>query len=241
MNLIGKRFIVFGGTGAIGGEVVKQLTQEGARVWSMSRHALEMFSTECVVNRVVDVASPISLIELEARIKAESTDDEGHFTPFDGIVFAVGVRYEGGFDGAIRYSLFFLPMWCLEAEMSTHVYGLQNILTHFESLLKPKGCFVVVSSAITRLTARTCPPWLYAGHYAAAKAAQDELVRWWRRDQVVRAQKLLIHRLAFGAVETPFHANSEHRPSRLIPLEKAGSEIVRALGSKRLVDKTVLS
>ena len=210
-----KAYVVFGGTGSIGGAIAKQLESLGARVSKGSR-----------VNDVVK----------ESYVRAFLGDKR-----FDGAVYAVGRCPPKGFDDAIQNPLSALPIELFARELEMHMKGLFVVFQELLPRLNLCAPFLVVSSAITRLTDETCPPWLYSGHYASAKAGQDELVRWMRRDSIVRNKKILIHRLAFGAVATAFYEECIRRPPAMLPLEEAVREAIEALKSSVVVDNVVVA
>ena len=240
--LEGKKILVCGGSGSIGGAVVDLLVDAGAKVYAtagseegadrfIAHHPdADVFHLDAVHPDERKRDSLVAWVELTLHSKG----------PIDGIVYSVGRCPPGGFDEAIRYPFNALPAEQLRQELDLHVVGLLNVFKTVLSALKNGAAIVVVSSAITRATLAPMPDWLYAGHYAAAKAAQDELTRWMRRDSVVRQRCINIHRLAFGAVDTPFHHGCRHSPPALIPLKAAASEIVAALDSETIVDKVIL-
>ena len=235
-----KRILVVGGSGSIGGAVVEGLPERGARVFASAR-------TEVGAERLILRYSGVSDVTvLRIHVLQPSSQWGLDWTAFiqnnlDGIVYAVGDCPPRGFDNAIKHPLNALSGEDIKYDLELHCVGFQNLMREALPVLGPSASVVAVSSAITRLTDKDCPSWLYAGHYAAATAAKDELVRWWRRDPKIQKKGVKIHRIAFGAVDTPFHKGSIHKPPALIPLKMAAGEIIAALESDVIVDKTVMA
>lgn len=236
-----KEVMVVGGTGSIGSAVVRLLREQKYRVSVVSRGLRAAMAGSdtaeprsrrntflCDVTREEDVRKCfLRHVAQESRKLA-------------GIVYAVGKCPPGGLDKEISTPLCELNSQRLREELDRHVIGLHNIMRHYHPALQDGGSIVVVSSAITRIMDNDCPPWLHAGHYATAKAAQDELVRWWRRDPSIKKKGILIHRLAPAAVDTPFHHESAHQPHTMLSIDEVAHRVVAAMRSSFVIDKVIL-
>jgi len=251
----GKRFLVFGGSGSIGGAITRALLKQDATVHVATTNDkkahillsdLEDRFGPCLDICGADVESCYSLYRMWAeRYSTRNQADDLHL---NGIIYAVGNCPTGGFDEEVRQPL---ATVChgdpdvgakLREALLLHAVGLRNVSTLF-SILEKRSPVVVISSAITRLTAPGAPPipgWLHAGHYAAAIAAKDMIIAWLRRDPVVVKMGLLIHRLALAAVDTPFHQGCEHAPPAMLSLDEVAGHALEALASDEVVDKVVL-
>jgi NADP-dependent 3-hydroxy acid dehydrogenase YdfG len=167
---------------------------------------------------------------------AENLHNHGHI--FDGIVYAVGHCPASGFAEASNQPLSQLPLETYQREINMHQVGVLNTFQCFTPVLKDGGCFVFLSSAITRLKGQF-PPFLQAHYHASVVGAQDWLIDGMRHDPIVIDRRILIHRLAPAAVATSFH-DCEPKPPRLVPVEDVVTEVVGALKSDSLVDKEIL-
>lgn len=246
--------LVVGGTGSIGKAVVAALLREGAHVRVLTRYErrarhkladlLQEYNSKDIEDDRLDI-SETDVIANKDLWKVHhffhvSEEDEGE-SSLNAIVYTVGHCPPGGFDEAVKTPLTEQTGFQLRQELDLHVIGLGNVASELIPCLMPGGHLLVISSAITRLTDEQCPPWLHAGHYAAAKAAQDELVRWLRRDPLVKENKILIHRLAPAAVDTPFHQGCKHSPPAMLPVEEVACHVLRALQSNVIVDEMLTS
>ncbi len=234
--------MVFGGSGSIGRGIVMALLQRGAMVEAVSsnyRRSQEIltklkaeYGAKLEIN-AADVTKDGSMYYFGANLRVGSS------LPLHGIVYAVGNCPPAGFDQVIGTPLTQLHLRDLADELDMHVVGLLNVAKLFESIERGSAV-VVIGSAVTRVTDEQCPSWLYAGQYATAKAAQAELIKWLRRDPVVKEKKILIHRLAPAAVDTPFHQGCKYQPPAMLSVEEVAQRVIQALESDVIVDEMIL-
>jgi len=232
--------IVFGGTGSIGSAITQALYRHGHNVCVVSRHQrvrlLENIKSsgqpfgQTIRYKCADVLLSDDLEKLSIQ-KTPPAD-------IIGAVYAVGHCPPAGFEQEISRPISEVGE-SIADEFNRHVLGLHNVAAWCLQHLRPGGFICVIGSAITRLTDVQCPAWLHAGHYAVAKAAQHEYVRWLRRDPHIREKKILVHCLAPRAVDTPFHHGSlpEHQPPVKLPMSDVIDEVLTAIQSKFAVDK----
>lgn len=241
----GKLAIVIGGSGAIGSEIVRALLEKGCHVAAISRGAtgLELLRKRCthaphLSTFVADVRCPSDLKEVLTRLLRRM----GQQCRLRALIYAVNRSLPEGFMEEISTPLSGDIGLKWHEAIAVHVTGFLECCRVFLPPIENGGHVVALSSAITRLTDETCPPWLYAGHYAAAKAALDELIRWLRRDPLVHEKKILVHRIAPAAVDTPFHHGTppERRPPALLPIKTVVDEVIAALGGTTAVDKVLV-
>jgi NAD(P)-dependent dehydrogenase (short-subunit alcohol dehydrogenase family) len=236
--------LVVGGSGSMGWPICRALIADGYQVISLTRgihprpeeYALHLNGT----------TQKVPLREISCNVTSINSD---HLLndiwiklsrPLSAIVYAVGDCPPGKFDSAVKLPLCDIDDGILSHELNIHVIGLLNVVRKLHTCLQPSGHVVVISSAITRLTDATCPPWLHAGHYAAAKAAQDELVRWFRRDPCIKDRNILVHRLAPAAVDTPFHQGCEHQPPAMLSVDDVAQRVLDALQSTAVIDEIMM-
>lgn len=236
--------LVVGGSGSIGWPICRALIAQGYQVISLTRgmhprpeeYALHLNGTaekdqlrevNCDVVFSNDVSDSLVLHSQTVAL-------------LSAIVYAVGDCPPGGFDNEVSIPLCNLRDHVLTNELNRQVIGLLNVMGNFHSWIQPSGHVVVISSAITRLTDATCPPWLHAGHYAAAKAAQDELVRWFRRDPNIKDRNILVHRLAPAAVDTPFHQGCQHQPPAMLSVDDVANRVIDCLQSTAVIDEIMM-
>lgn len=248
-SLTGKHVLVAGGTGSIGKGIVIALLQQGAYVYVLTRNGqkarvklaelLKMYTQNNLLTIITgDVTDKSDLWEAQDLFRGSK--EENISPSLESIIYSVGNCPPHGFDSAVDVRIMDGVQPELEQELALHVHGLANIVSKLLPAVVPGGHLVVISSAITRLTDEHCPPWLQAGHYATAKAAQDELVKWIRRDPFVKEKHILIHRLAPAAVNTPFHQGCRHSPPAMLTIEEVAHHVLRALQSDSVIDEMLL-
>ncbi len=233
------KYFVFGAGGSIGGEVVGQLMGEhhvfaGVRTIAGSLSTLReggrLRGGLCVVVPVGDVANVNCMFKL-----TEDKDLQG----LDGIVYAVGHCPPGGFMDAVKRPLSELPIGDYEREIGMHQVGVLNVFQYMLQNLNDGGCFVFISSAITRLKGKF-PQGAHPDYHASVIAAEDWLIEGMRRDPVVIERKLKIHRIAPAGVDTPFHEGGFVPKSQLFPVSVVAREVLQALASDENVDKQLV-
>lgn len=237
--------VVIGGSGAIGSEIVRALLENSCHVTAIGRSAVRLgiLRERCahpprLSTFVADVRYPSTLEE--AALNLVSALGERH--RLRALIYAANRSLPEGFMEEISTPLSEDIGVKWQETIAVHVTGFLECCRVFLPLMEEQGHIVALSSAITRLTDDTCPPWLFAGHYAAAKAALDELIRWLRRDPLVRTRKILVHRIAPAAVDTPFHHGTppERRPPALLPIKAVVDEVIAALSGTTVIDKTLV-
>lgn len=238
------------GAGAIGGEIALSLYRKGYGVWvaSRSNEKLERLRDRCVeVEPEVPNPTELTCWVMDVRhISASSgiglnlwhTLDPGVWA----MIYAVGSGPPGGFTKAIETPLSTLRKGAWEDTVGMYVTGFMDACCVLLPMMREGGHIVAISSAITRLTPETCPPWLHAWHYVAAKAALDKLVQGFRHDPLVRRKNILVHRIAPAAVDTPFHhgAPPDRQPPALLPVQTVVDEVLAALEGNEVVDKDLV-
>jgi NAD(P)-dependent dehydrogenase (short-subunit alcohol dehydrogenase family) len=193
-RLSAKSAIIFGGTGAIGSEIAAGLLEAGAIVYVVSRglrSSAPLQAGRAASGRHLEFVQADALVETEVERAFKSVKDQSQNLEF--VIYSVG-RHP---DVEIPLSLYPLSSWM--TNIGIYVTG---FLCCFQQALKwigPGGHIVALSSAITRFTAESLPPF-HAGHYAAAKASLNELCKWGRRE--AHEKGILLSRLAPAAVES---------------------------------------
>ncbi len=218
--------IVFGAAGYVGTLLRHGLNDSQVVPVVKNRAQQEVVSGSLVA----DVRRPGELVRLSREVG-----------PCDSVIYTVGHCPPGGFDEENGTPLSKLETSFFQAHYERLVFGLQNVFRETWKNLLSGGSFIVIGSAITRLTNETCPPWLHVGDYASAQSAQAELVRWMRRDPAVRAESLNVHRLAVGSIEgSPFFDDTTHQPSAFVPTSSLISQVARLIEATRSEDLELL-
>ncbi len=223
-----KRCLVFGASGSIGREVSARLHRDGHIVIVCSK-GINPTLIGSMMDSVWNVADRKEMQNYADVFKKRDR--------VDAIVYAVGHCPPNGFAEAIRYPLSQLPLENLTREINMHQVGVLNVFQLMLEHLNDGGCFVFLSSAITRLKGQF-PPFLQAYHYASAISAEDWLIDGMRFDPTVKQRGIRIHRLAPVAVDTPFFG--EHKPPEIIPISRVVDEVVDVLDSQKNVDKQII-
>lgn len=245
MSSLKMEVLVVGGTGSIGSAIVRELYTTGYGVTVMSR-GKHPFNKDDVVEQVTGAKRTLALREVHCDVTNRRSVHYCHRKHFGlsrhlaGIVYTVGHGPPGGFDEEISVPLSELADVHFTNELTRHVTGLFNVVSQYRRSLRDRGHIIVIGSAITRLTDDTCPPWLHAGHYATAKAAQAELVRWLRRDPNLKGKNILVHHLAPAAVDTPFHRGCMHQPPALLSVTQVARRVLDAMESTTPLDEMMI-
>lgn len=230
-----KTYLVFGAAGSIGREVVHRLLAADYRVIASVRgHHQEVRDELWRNGAIVDIIDNV----------ADRKTLEGcanHFVGYelDGIIYAVGHCPPNGLADAIKYPLSQLPLENYRSEIDMHQIGVINVFQCMTRNLKKGGCFLFVSSAITRLKGRL-PSFLQAHYHAGVMSAEDWLVDGMRCDPVITDRMIKVHRIAPSAVDTPFHHGGPRLP-KLIPISVVAEEVMLALESGETVDKEIVA
>lgn len=231
-----KKYLVIGAGGFIGNAVVRTLLNNGHDVTACMRFKPEnpvqeaLFACGASIRFAQDVSSSACLEEFQVAYKKKN---------YDGIVYSIGHCPPNGFIDAIRHPLSTLPLKTLDREYKMHQRGVVNTFQAFLDSVVPGGCFLFISSAITRLTDEHWPnPNLQFHYHCAMIAAEDWLIRGMRFDPKVQEYGIKIHRIAPGAVETPFHQGGP-RPPAMLSLEEVAEGVANALASEVVVDRVL--
>jgi NAD(P)-dependent dehydrogenase (short-subunit alcohol dehydrogenase family) len=230
------KYLVFGAAGSIGGVLVRQLLSAGHEVIASvrERHVRveeELSEAGAQVAAVDDVSDLDQVKAFAARFAGERA--------FDGIVYAVGHCPPKGFPEAIKHPLSQLPLAEYLHEINMHQIGPLVVFQQMAGCVADGGCFVFMSSAITRLKGKPFPSFLHAHHHAGVIGAGDWLVDGMREDPMVAKRGIKIHRIAPAAVNTPFH-DIEPRVPKMVPIATVAERIVFALGSPVVVDEQLV-
>lgn len=229
-----KTYLVFGAAGSIGQEIVRQLIAAGHGVIATVRgHNLT------VENNLTLSRASVKLVENVADRKALMmyANDLRNICVLDGIIYAIGHCPPNGFEDAIKYPLSQLPLEKYKSEIDMHQIGVLNVFQCMSQNLKDGGCFVFISSAITRLKGQF-PSFLQAHYHASVISAEDYLIDGMRHDPMIAERKIMVHRIAPTAVDTHFHREGP-KPPKLIPITTVAEEIIGALQSEECVDKQI--
>ncbi len=235
-------YIVFGAAGSIGSAVAHQLLKEGHRVVVSPRKRLhgrgEVITRSTLSDlqragaelwQVDDVSDPRETYDLAPHCIANF--------PLEGVIYAVGHCPPGEFSAAIRYPLSTLPMEDYDREITMHQRGVLNIFQSLLPAVVQGGCFLFLSSAITRFKGNLP---IQAHYHAGVISAEDWLIDGMRADPLVEKKNIKIHRIAPGAVDTPFHHGEGLRPPKMTPISDVVREVVSALASNTTVDKQLI-
>lgn len=234
-----KSYLVFGAAGFIGNKIAHKLLEDSCLV-TISTKVMDA-SGRCFFELIDKGAGRIACDDVSdrERIKYMSDTIKIRFSDdLNGIIYSVGHCPPYGFHEAIKYPLSELPLNDYFNEIKMHQIGILNVFQIMLKNVKDNGCFVFLSSAITRLKGQF-PPFLQAHYHASVISAEDWLIDGMRADPVVAKRNIKIHRIAPAAVDSPFHRTGP-RPPKLIPVETVVSEIIDALNSDEHIDKIIL-
>jgi 3-oxoacyl-[acyl-carrier protein] reductase len=226
----GQTAIVFGGTGAIGGEIAAELLEAGTTVYIVSRG---LRSRTPLQSRCADLGIRLQFMRADALVESEvdkvfsSVKEQSQNIDF--VIYSVGSHP----DVEVPLSRYPLSSWA--TNISLYATGFLCCFQQALRRLGHGGHLVALSSAITRFTTESLPPF-HAGHYAAAKASLNELCKWGRRE--AHEKGILLSRLAPGAVESgaqKFLPGAATRP--MLSTKDVATRILAALQSRTELDE----
>lgn len=217
---MGKTAIVIGGTGGIGRNIVGALEMRQMRVAVVSR-GKHLPINDGIAHTLV------------SNFKGDTTDEAGVNKLLEVIRAECGkldyVVYAAGLPPDIDVPLLEYSLAAWERTFDTYVKG---FLIFFRSALphmNKDAHFIVLGSAITRFSSDSLPP-ISAGHYAAAKAALVELVKWTRRES--HDHGVLLSLISPSAVDTAIHQTDgalSKIPKRLLPVTVVTDAVISFL------------
>jgi len=221
--LEGKRFVVTGATGAIGGAIARALAAAAAGVIVTARDSQRLKRVALELGRAPAFTADLTR-EDEVRALAAACP-----TPVDGVIHAAGT-YEVA---AIREA----DAQALTRLLASHVESTWNLARVFLAQLAARqGELVVVASSVR--------PGAGLGPYAAAKAAQAALVESLRAEvNPLGVRVLLVHpgRTA-GTIQERLAAREgkDYRRERLLQPADIAAAILGALALPRTAEVTDL-
>ncbi len=215
MDLNEKCILVVGGSGVLGGELVKILSTKGARVLATARTAetAQHIPDQAQLKLLVDLGDSASIRVLTDYLSANE--------PIDGIILAAG---RVGFGVAAETS---------EGDVSTltqvNFLGQAQLLTALTQSLKGREDAFV--AAITGVVAEKSFPGMSA--YSASKSALSawlgSVAMEWRRDKI-RVMDLRPGHTETGLATRPLFGNAPQMPTGMSP-EHVAQAIVSAIES----------
>ncbi|MFA6354305.1 MAG: SDR family oxidoreductase [Candidatus Paceibacterota bacterium] len=236
----GTRTLVFGAAGTIGKEIVLDILGEGGKVAAVYKNRKQ---AEASTPDLPELEKHFCNVESIPQLTQLARSFLDSIRSFDHLIYTVGHCPPGDFERQVSRNLMSLDDQTLEDDFGILVTGLLNVYREFTHLLNARGRILVVGSAITRFPVTDLPPWLNAGSYYIAQNAQRNLVEWIRREDDLLSREIGVIRLAFGAINTPFHAGSipTHVPPKMLELKQVVAEIINALKSETPLDWDILA
>ena len=219
--------VIVGGTGNVGTECANRFGTTGFEVWQLSRRAPATSTDSSGRWRQCDATDTLSFRQILAEISEESGG-------IDVLVYTPALPP----DVEVPLGVYPLDAWC--GTWNIYVTGFLVAFQEALRLMEPHGHIVAIGSAITRLNENTLPPF-HAGHYAAAKAALNELCKWGRRE--AHARGVLLSRVAPGALDVPYHrgAPEARRPKAMLPVPQLVDLILGAVNDEKELDIDIVA
>jgi NAD(P)-dependent dehydrogenase (short-subunit alcohol dehydrogenase family) len=231
IGLHDKSAIVFGGTGTIGAEIVAELLESGCRVAIASRG---IHSTTALMERIARHSERLDFIKadvsVESQVKNAFELARDLWSKIDFLVYSPGLTPD------VELPLSRYPATAWSNNIDIYVTGFLYCFQESMQKLQRGAHIVAISSAVTRFSTESLPPF-EAGHYAACKAALNELCKWGRRE--AHQHGVLLSRLAPGAVESVTQRFLPGPPEkrRVISVRAVAEKIVEALQSGVEIDR----
>lgn len=186
--MIGKHYLVTGGTSGLGLEIVKQLIQHGAYVTILARN-VKKFNSILFFKRY---QHRISVIECDIRDKENIFNVKTKLDrPLDGIIYSSGLGYFKSFQQHSSDEM-------LET-YEVNVIGFNLLFNELKQSLTKGASIVVICSQAAFVTQ------MNASHYGASKSALISVVN------ALRLEEPDYHFMTVntGPVQTPFHSKAD--------------------------------
>lgn len=232
MSLLGKSGIVFGGTGTIGTELVAQLLALRCGVTVACRG---MHSRSTLLSRTATLPAQPDFVTVDVTIQSQVANAfqvaRDRWSMIDFSICCPGLTP----DVEVPLSQYPAAQWSTNIDVyaTGFLYCFQESMLH----LRPGGHIVAISSAITRFSSTSLPP-INAGHYAASKAALNELCKWARRD--AHHAHLLLSRIAPGAVDSAAQQALPQLHQAVLPVSDVARRVIFALNEGIELDEEIL-
>lgn len=224
--------IVVGATGVLGRGMVTTLLNQNCRVAAVARGLSRLESlTRDDDSLSIHVADFTQFQDITRCIR-EVTDTHNQI---DYVIYTPSLPPQAD----VPLLEVTLSDW--QAHFDIHVTGFFLCFKHIANVIERGGHIAVISSAITRFRADQLPPNIYAGQYAAAKAALDEFCKWARRE--AHEKGFMLSHVAPGAIDCPYHrdAPAYRRPPALLPPSEVATVVVNALLTGREIDEVLVA
>lgn len=205
MDISGKRFVVVGGSGVLGGEIAADLLRRGATVEIVARSGAtrhgELANCTCVAG---DVQDATSLEQAFGELGGE----------FDGVINATGVVAFG--------ALHDMPPAVVATVMNTNALGTLHLLGQARQRVREGGVYVNLTGVAAEMSLIGMST--YCASKSAARAATAVAAREFRTSKIrvidVRAPHTetgLTSRALFGeAPKMPNGADPQHVAQRIV-------------------------
>jgi 3-oxoacyl-[acyl-carrier protein] reductase len=228
--------VIVGGTGNIGKALTERLLQAGCGVAIVSRgkNNEDQLSNKSAAQTISGLTIHQADFTNEFQVRDCLMEIKSSRGRIDFLIYSAGIEP----DMDVPLAEYSTDSWI--ATFNVYLTGFFFAFREGMKVIETGGHIVVLSSAVTRFPSNALPP-LYIGHYAASKAALNELVKWARREA---AQKdILLSRIAPSAVETPFHqdAPAYRRPAAVVPMSIVVEKIISALLMKKEFDGEIIA
>jgi len=192
--------ILIGGSGAIGSALSEAFVRRGFAVGVLSPG---------LTSRLEDLQKRLPMV---STCEADATKKTSLRRGLDSLISILGAPavliYCAGLPPDVEFPIDEYPIRQWNRTLAVYITGAFLTLREAMRVLSPGGHVVMLSSAITRFSENSLPP-IYAGHYAASKAALDELCKWTRRE--LHGHGVLLSRLAPCAVDMEGLGQAPHR------------------------------
>jgi 3-oxoacyl-[acyl-carrier protein] reductase len=222
-----KTAVIVGSTGNVGMECERCFAESGFSVLGLSRHAPAGGTASRGRWRQCNVRD-------ERAFRGLLTDIWNENGSMDAMVYTAGLPP----DADVCLAEYQIDAW--HEACDVYITGFLVAFQEALRLMMPGGHIIAVSSAVTRFSGERLPP-LFVGHYAATKAALNELCKWGRRE--ANSHGLLLSRIAPGALDVPYHrlAPKERRPPAVLPVRGIAEQIVSAVTEARELDLEIVA
>ena len=222
-----KKILIFGAAGTIGSALCDHFSQKGYYVIASVKNDQES-PASADQTLYANVLGRFTLDSLAKDLGPKSIDH---------VVYSVGHCPPGGFEKEISQDILAVGIERLRRDLSLHVEGTLNVAQCTFPLLRDGESFTVIGSAIIGLPVALAKffklnEFLHAGTYAAAKAGQQQIVKYLRLLKQNIDSGITSNYLGFSAVRGSFHTG----PKKILP--PAMFEVEHVC---KIVEDTILS
>lgn len=237
MNKDGK-LLLAGASGSIGRSIALRLLNDG---YSLLLHVRSLRKAEAIRDMLEreGVTDNFSFVTFDIRDSVESINEsiKNISDSLSSALYFIGNCPPAGFDDAVATPMSQLAVKTFQDDLDIHPIGLMKFYQATLPLMTKEGSYVIGSSAITRFTPQTMPPWVNVFGHIAVIAAEHKIVDGMRHELLqANNRNIKVHHIMPGGVDTDFHRGCVHQAPAYVSINQVVDAVIAAIDSNSNVD-----